>query len=77
MIYTLELIQNFQNNILKTVDKLETILKEIIQNPEILKNDKTANSDMKSILLQLSDELNSQGDVKSQDILKNVDKLLT
>lgn len=68
---------NFQNNVLKTVDKLETILKEIIQNPEILKNNKATDLDIKSILLQLSDELNSKNDVKSQDLLKNVDKLLT
>lgn len=68
---------NFQNNILKTIEKLETLIKDMVSNPQLLKSNNDVNSDMKSILLQLSDELSSKTDIKSQDILKQVDRLLT
>lgn len=49
----------------------------MVSNPQLLKSNNDVNSDMKSILLQLSDELSSKTDIKSQDILKQVDRLLT
>ena len=69
---------NFQNSVLKTIDKIETIIKDSIVNPNILKNESAnVSNDMKSILLQMQDELSSKTDTKSLDVLKQVDRLLT
>jgi len=69
---------NLQNSVLKTIDKIETIIKDSIVNPNILKNESAnVSNDMKSILLQMQDELSSKTDTKSLDVLKQVDRLLT
>lgn len=72
---------NAQNNLLKAIDKIEVILKENIINPNtqmISKNETNPlSSDMKSILLQMSDELASKTDAKSQEMFKQVDKMIT
>ena len=70
---------NIQNQIFNTIDKIENVIKENIQlqNPNLTKNEISKNSnDMKSVLLQMSDELSGKSDVKSQDLLKQVDKML-
>lgn len=69
---------NLQNQVLKNIDKLETIIKDSLFNPRILKNEPSnISNDIKSVLLQMQDELASKTDPKSQDILRQVDKLLT
>ncbi|WP_121626467.1 flagellar hook-length control protein FliK [Poseidonibacter antarcticus] len=69
---------DLQNNILKNIDKLENIIKEAVLNPSSLKNEPLSiSNDIKSILLQMQDEISSKIDPKSQEILKQVDKLLT
>ena len=69
---------DLQNNILKNIDKLENIIKEAVINPSSLRNEPLSiSNDMKSILLQMQDEISSKIDPKSQEILKQVDKLLT
>jgi len=75
---------NIQNQVLKAVDQIETAIKEnIINHTQNLNNAQVANknespisNDMKTVLLQMQDELASKTDVKSQDILKQVDKML-
>lgn len=71
---------NLQQNIMKTVEKLEGIVNNFIQNPTIL-NDKAISqnpiqNDMKAMLLQIQEELIGKTDIKSQDTLKQVDKML-
>jgi len=72
---------SIQNNLLKAIDKIEVILKENIINPNmqtVTKNESNPlSSDMKSILLQMSDELASKTDIKSQEMFKQVDKMIT
>lgn len=81
---------NTQNQVLKTIDKIETILKENISNNQNNPNNtnlqnqlqtksETSNisNDMKSVLLQMQDELSNKTDIKSQDMLRQVDRLLT
>ena len=63
---------NTQNNLLKVIDKIENILKESIANP----NKNPISNDMKSILLQMQDDLASKLDPKSQEMFKQVDKML-
>ncbi len=71
-----------QNEISKIVEKIEQNIKEHLtnnidnkmENKEDFKNLK--NSDIKSILLQIKEELTTQNDTKSQESLKQVDKLL-
>ncbi|WP_228150592.1 flagellar hook-length control protein FliK [Malaciobacter canalis] len=71
-----------QNEILKTVDKIENSLKEGILTATNLQNIKNDNStiqnDMKSILLQMQEELASKSlETKSlNEASKNIDKLL-
>jgi hypothetical protein len=72
---------NTQNNLLKVVDKIETILRENITNnnlgQNITKNETNPiTNDMKSILLQMQDDLASKADPKSQEMFKQVDKML-
>lgn len=75
---------NVQNQIFNTIDKIETIIKENVQvqnqnltNPNLAKVDINQNSsDMKSVLLQMSEELSSKTDVKSQELFKQVEKML-
>ncbi len=65
---------NIQNHLSKLVNKVE----HIISNIEPEKDIKMASKeDMKSVLLQLKDELITKTDAKSNEILKQVDKILT
>lgn len=69
---------DLQNNVLKSISKIENIIKDTLSNPNLLKNENTnISNDMKSVLLQVQEELISKTDPKSQDVLKQVDKLLT
>ena len=65
---------NTQNHLTKLVEKVEHIIKEFVNNT---KNTLSINDDMKSVLLQMQDDLVSKTDSKSQDLAKQVDKLLT
>ena len=68
---------NLQNQVMKFVEKIENIIKEL-SNPNIQKNEaQNLNEDMKSVLLKMQDELSSKTDSKSQELSKQVDKLLT
>ena len=68
---------NLQNQIMKFIEKIENILKEL-SNPTLQKNEhQNLNEDMKSILLKMKEELSSNNDPKSQELSKQVDKLLT
>lgn len=73
---------NIQNNLLKVVDKIENILRENIANANLgqnpAKNETSQiSNDMKSVLLQMQDDLASKTDPKSQEMFKQVDKMLT
>ena len=62
---------------MKFVEKIESIIKDLASS-SLQKNDQTnLSEDMKSILLKMQDELNSKTDSKSQELAKQVDKLLT
>lgn len=64
---------NLQNHLTKLVNQVENIIQDLINNP---KNESKINEDMKSVLLQMQDELASKTDPKSQDLAKQIDKLL-
>ena len=67
---------NLQNHIMKLVEKIETIIKEL-SDPNIQKNENSnIKDDMKSVLLKMQEELSSKTDTKSQELAKQVDKLL-
>lgn len=67
---------NLQNQVMKLVEKIETIIKEL-SNPALQKNENTnIKDDMKSILLKMQEELSSKTDAKSQELSKQIDKLL-
>ena len=65
---------NLQNNVSKLIEQVENLIKEHINNP---KNEAKFSDDMKSVLLQMQDELSSKTDPKSADLSKQIDKLLT
>lgn len=68
---------NLQNQVMKFVEKIESIIKDLA-NPSLQKNDQTnLTEDVKSVLLKMQDELASKTDSKSQELAKQVDKLLT
>ena len=68
---------NLQNQVMKFVEKIENILKELT-NPNLQKNEHSnLNEDMKTVLLKMQEELASKTDAKSQELNKQVDKLLT
>lgn len=68
---------NLENQVMKFVEKIENIIKEL-SNPNIQKNEaQNLNEDMKSVLLKMQEELASKTDTKSQELAKQVDKLLT
>ena len=68
---------HLQNQISKFIEKIEDIIKEL-SNPATHKNQtQNLDEDMKSILLKMQDELSSKTDAKSQELSKQVDKLLT
>jgi len=71
---------NLQQTVIKAVEKLEIIVNNFLQNPSLI-NEKvnTQNplqNDMKAILLQMQEELTGKTDIKTQDTLKQVDKML-
>lgn len=67
-------ILNIQNHLSKTINKVEHIISNLESENEIKT---TSKDDMKTVLLQLKEELATKTDIKSQDILKQVDKILT
>lgn len=68
---------SLQNQVTKFIEKIEDIIKEL-SNPDTHKSQKqNLDEDMKSVLLKMQDELSSKTDAKSQEIAKQVDKLLT
>ena len=68
---------SLQNQVTKFIEKIEDIIKEL-SNPTNHKNQiQNLDEDMKSVLLKMQDELSSKTDAKSQEIAKQVDKLLT
>ena len=68
---------SLQNQVTKFIEKIEDIIKEL-SNPTTHKNQtQNLDEDMKSILLKMQDELSSKTDAKSQELSKQVDKLLT
>jgi len=79
---------NIKNQILNVVDKIESVIKENIQSSSLnqstnpLLNTKAEanplSNDMKSVLLQMQDELASKAnDPKAQEMFKQVDRMLT
>ena len=68
---------SLQNQVTKFIEKIEDIIKEL-SNPTNHKNQiQNLDEDMKSILLKMQDELSSKTDAKSQELSKQIDKLLT
>ncbi len=76
---------SIQNQIMNIVDKIETSVKEAIQtytnnqglNPLANKNESNPlSNDMKTVLLQMQEELANKVDAKSQEMFKQVDKML-
>ena len=74
-----------QNQIMKVVEKIETTIKESIQTQNLNQNLNPLNTkaesnpitgDMKTALLQMQEELASKTDPKSQEMFKQVDKML-
>ena len=65
---------NLQNHLTKLVDKVEHLIQDLVNNP---KGEVKVAEDMKTVLLKMQDELATKTDVKSQDLAKQVDKLLT
>ena len=65
---------SLQNHLTKLVDKVEHLIQDLSNNP---KGNSKITDDMKSVLLQMQDELAGKTDVKSQDLAKQVDKILT
>ncbi len=70
---------NLHQNINKTIQKLETIINNLIQNPNsfLPKESSPIQNDMKALLLQVQGELISKNDPNSQETLKQVDRLIT
>ncbi len=70
---------NLHQNINKTIQKLETIINNLIQNPNsfLPKESNPIQNDMKALLLQVQGELISKSDPNSQETLKQVDRLIT
>lgn len=71
-----------QQNIIKTVEKLENNINTFLQMPSSLKAENKAilsplQNDMKTVLLQIKEELSSKTDIKSVDTLKQVDKMVS
>ena len=65
---------NLQNHLTKLVDKVEHLIQDLVNNP---KGEVKVAEDMKTVLLKMQDELATKTDIKSQDLAKQVDKLLT
>ena len=67
-------ISSVQTHISKLVENVENLIKDLA-NPKAQSSN--ISDDMKSILLQIQDEVSSKTDTKSQDLARQVDKLLT
>ena len=65
---------NLQNNLTKLVDKVEHLIQDMVNNP---KGEPKITEDIKTVLLKIQEELAFKTDSKSQEIGKQVDKLLT
>jgi len=72
---------NLQQTVLKTIDKLESLINNL--NPNANQNNPKQNiqnslqNDMKTVLLQMQEELSAKTDPKSAETLKHVDKMVT
>ncbi len=72
-----------QQNIIKIVEKLENSLNSFMQlntnsiNKEEKQNQNPLQNDMKTLLLQIQEELSSKTDSKSLDTIKQIDKMIT
>ncbi|MFW2567775.1 flagellar hook-length control protein FliK [Aliarcobacter butzleri] len=67
---------HLQNHLTKLVDKVELIIQDLATTPNG-KLDTKVSEDMKTVLLQMQDELASKTDPKSVEVAKQVDRLLT
>ncbi|WP_323595495.1 flagellar hook-length control protein FliK [Aliarcobacter butzleri] len=67
---------HLQNHLIKLVDKVEHIIQDLATTPNG-KLDTKVSEDMKTVLLQMQDELASKTDPKSLEVAKQVDRLLT
>lgn len=67
---------HLQNHLTKLVDKVEHIIQDLATTPNG-KLDTKVSEDMKTVLLQMQDELASKTDPKSFEVAKQVDRLLT
>lgn len=67
---------HLQNHLTKLVDKAEHIIQDLATTPNG-KLDTKVSEDMKTVLLQMQDELASKTDPKSLEVAKQVDRLLT
>ena len=67
---------HLQNHLTKLVDKVEHIIQDLATTPNG-KLDTKVSEDMKTVLLQMQDELVSKTDPKSLEVAKQVDRLLT
>ncbi|MCG3665202.1 flagellar hook-length control protein FliK [Aliarcobacter butzleri] len=67
---------HLQNHLTKLVDKVEHIIQDLATTPNG-KLDTKVSEDMKTVLLQMQDELASKTDPKSVEVAKQVDRLLT
>ncbi|MFX4232605.1 flagellar hook-length control protein FliK [Aliarcobacter butzleri] len=67
---------HLQNHLTKLVDKVELIIQDLATTPNG-KLDTKVSEDMKTVLLQMQDELASKTDPKSLEVAKQVDRLLT
>ncbi|MFY4805681.1 flagellar hook-length control protein FliK [Aliarcobacter butzleri] len=67
---------HLQNHLTKLVDKVEHIIQDLATTPNG-KIDTKVSEDMKTVLLQMQDELASKTDPKSLEVAKQVDRLLT
>lgn len=65
---------NLQNHLTKLVDKVEHLIQDMVNNP---KGEPKITEDIKTVLLKIQEELTSKTDPKSQELGKQVDKLLT
>ncbi|MCG3705449.1 flagellar hook-length control protein FliK [Aliarcobacter butzleri] len=67
---------HLQNHLTKLVDKVEHIIQDLATTPNG-KLDTKVSEDMKTVLIQMQDELASKTDPKSLEVAKQVDRLLT
>lgn len=67
---------HLQNHLTKLVDKVEHIIQDLATTPNG-KLDTKVSEDIKTVLLQMQDELASKTDPKSLEVAKQVDRLLT